>query len=281
MKYCEIAPPLLLAEHVECFWSLRSTGDATRLPPQRIFPDGCIELIVNLADPFAEPGPQGLVRQPLHFVVGQMQQPLEIVATGNVHLLGIRFHPTGARKILGIPMGALTGQIVPVDALHRELGAAVRQVCDVTDYRERWRIIESALRRMAAQGKPVDLIVWNTLTRLLATDGDVSVTQLTAAAGVSRRQLERKFDDWVGLAPKTLARILRFQRVFKAHENGAANWAEIAAECGYCDQSHLIRDFRQFAGGCPSALTISHDSLTELFMRKNRLTHSSKTLSQD
>jgi AraC-like DNA-binding protein len=85
----------------------------------------------------------------------------------------------------------------------------------------------------------------------------------------------------VGLAPKTLGRILRFQHVFKAQQDDAANWAEIAVACGYFDQSHLIRDFRQFTGECPSALNVSHDSLTELFMRKNRVTHSSKTLFQD
>lgn len=280
MKYSEVRPSLALAEHIECFWSLQSDGDATDLPPQRIFPDGCVELIVNLADPFAERAPNGLARQPKHIVVGQMEHPLEIVATGRVHLLGVRFQPHGARKILGLPMSELSGRIVPVDDLHRELGAAARSACDVADSRERLGIIEAAMQRRATQGKQVDATVRETLKWLLKTDGVTSVEYLTAAAGVSRRQLERKFKEWVGLTPKTLARILRFQRVFKAQQNGAANWAEIAAECGYFDQSHLIRDFRQFAGDCPSALTISHDSLTEIFMRKNRLTQSSKMFSR-
>lgn len=57
--------------------------------------------------PFAERGPNGLARQPQHFVAGQMERPLEIVATGRVHLLGIRFHPPGGRTILGIELGRL------------------------------------------------------------------------------------------------------------------------------------------------------------------------------
>lgn len=277
MKYREIPPPPALAQFVECYWMLQSNGSAANLPPQRILPDGCVEMIVNFAEPFAERTANGFARQPLSFVAGQMEKPLEIVPTGRVHILGIRFHPSGARRILGIPMRELSGKIAPLEALHRELAAAVRSACTAGDSRERLRIIERALVKRASEGRDADSVVWGALKRLLESDGCVSVEELTAAAGISRRQLERKFHDWVGLTPKTLGRILRFQRVFKALESGAANWAEIAAECGYYDQSHLIRDFRQFAGECPSALNVPQDSLTEYFMRKNRMTQFSKT----
>jgi len=280
MKYREIPPPAALAEHLECFWILQSNGDASHLPPQRILPDGCVELIVNFADPFSERGPHGFVRQPQHFVVGQMEQALEIVPTGRVHLLGIRFQPSGARRILGVPIHELSGRIVPMDALHRELGAAVRSACAASNGPARLRILEAALCRRATAGKPADPAVWGALKHMLETDGCAPVQELLAAAGISRRQLERKFKDWVGLTPRTLGRILRFQKVFKALESGAANWAEVAADCGYFDQSHLIRDFRQFAGECPSALAIPQDSLTEVFMRKNRMTQFSKTPSR-
>ena len=270
MRYREIPPPASLASSIECFWLLQSNGDAANLPPQRILPDGCVEMIINFAEPFAERTASGFVRQPRHFVVGQMERAIEIVPTGRVHILGIRFHPAGARKILGIPMQELNGKMVPLDALQRDLAAAVRAACDATENRDRLRILETALLARVSAQHEVDPAVWGALRMLLQTDGCVSVEEMTAASGISRRQLERKFHDWVGLTPKTLGRILRFQKVFKALESGDANWAEIAADCGYYDQSHLIRDFRQFAGECPSALTVGEDSLTELFMRKNR-----------
>ena len=157
------------------------------------------------------------------------------------------------------------------------LAAAVRQACEAGDNRERLRITEAALLKRATDGKEADPVIWGALKKMLETDGCVAVEELTADAGISRRQLERKFHDWVGITPKILGRILRFQKVFKALESGAANWAEVAAECGYYDQSHLIRDFRQFAGECPSELQVQQDSLTEVFMRKNRMTQKSKT----
>lgn len=280
MRYREIQPAAALAGHIECYWMLQSNGSAANLPSQRILPDGCVEMIVNFAEPFAQRNAAGAFeRQPLHFVVGQMQAPVEIKPTGSVKGLGIRFHPAGARKILGIPMQELSGRMVPLEALQHDLVDAVRSACGAGETRERLRIIEAALLKRAAQGSDADPAVWGALKRLLETDGCVMIEELTAQAGVSRRQLERKFQDWVGLTPKVLGRILRFQRVFKALESGAANWAEVAADCGYYDQSHLIRDFRQFAGECPSALNVPQDSLTEIFMRKNRMTHFSKTRS--
>ncbi len=277
MKYREIAPPAALAEHVECYWLLQSNGSAAGFPPQRILPDGCVEMILNFADPFAERCEESFARQPLHFVVGQMEQPKEIVPTGRVNLLGIRFHPAGARKLLGVPMQELSGRVVPLEALQRDLAAAAKSASRASETRERIRIFEAALMKRAADKREADPAVWGAMKRLLESDGCVFIEELTVQAGISRRQLERKFRNWVGLTPKMLGRILRFQKVFKALESGAENWADVAAECGYYDQSHLIRDFRQFAGMCPSALEVPQDSLTEIFMRKNRTSQFSKT----
>lgn len=277
MKYCEIPPPGALAMQIECFWLLQSNGSQAAPVPQRILPDGCVEMILNFAEPFAERGPRGFQRQPLHFVVGQMESPKEIVPTGRMDLIGIRFHPAGARKVLGIPMRELTERLIPLELLHRELNATVQAVGNADGVRAKLGILQDGLRRRVAHGSESDRVVRSASRRLMESDGCVSIRELTTQCGVSRRQLERKFSEWVGLTPKTLGRILRFQRVFKALESGGANWADVAACCGYYDQSHLIRDFRQFAGGCPSALEIPGDSLTEKFMRKNRTSHFSKT----
>src|SRR6185503_4901844 len=79
--------------------------------------------------------------------------------------------------------------------------------------------------------------------RIVDTAGKVSVDQLASDAGISSRQLERRFLREVGLGPKLLGRIIRFQHVFRAVEQCDATWSAIAVECGYYDQAHLIRDF--------------------------------------
>ena len=75
----------------------------------------------------------------------------------------------------------------------------------------------------------------------------------------------------VGVGPKLLCRLLRFQQVFRAVDQNVAEWAGIAFECGYYDQAHLINDFRQFAQQTPAVLLANSSVLTEAFTRKNRV----------
>jgi transcriptional regulator GlxA family with amidase domain len=97
------------------------------------------------------------------------------------------------------------------------------------------------------------------------------VDTLASEAGISTRQLRRRFLMEVGVGPKLLCRLLRFQQVFRAVDQNVAEWAGIAFECGYYDQAHLINDFRQFAQQTPAVLLANSSGLTEAFTRKNRV----------
>jgi transcriptional regulator GlxA family with amidase domain len=106
--------------------------------------------------------------------------------------------------------------------------------------------------------------------KIVECRGLVSVDQLAHEAGISARQLERRFLNEVGVGPKLLSRIIRFQQVFRAVESCEVAWAPVAVECGYYDQAHLIRDFNQFAHQTPAVLFSQQSSLTESFTRKSR-----------
>lgn len=97
------------------------------------------------------------------------------------------------------------------------------------------------------------------------------VAAIAEDLGSSTRSLERAFLDRVGCAPKTFARIARFQRALALRETYPQwRWARVAVESGYYDQAHLIADFRQFSGMTPA---LHHDDLTEmemLFLRARR-----------
>jgi AraC-like DNA-binding protein len=76
---------------------------------------------------------------------------------------------------------------------------------------------------------------------------------MAESIGWSRKHLARRFADEVGLAPKAVSRIVRFNRAIAAARNAGASWAGIAADCGYADQAHMVREFGQFAGRSPAA----------------------------
>ena len=87
-----------------------------------------------------------------------------------------------------------------------------------------------------------------------ARHGCISIDELAHAAGLSPRQFRRVCLELTGLTPKFLARVLRFRRALAATHTGRPDCAALAADCGYYDQPHLIRDFRQFAGRSPMAV---------------------------
>lgn len=237
-------------------------------------PDGCVELIFNLADPFKRYHPNHQVEiQPLALVAGQMRHYAMIAPTGRVKLLGIRFHPGGALPFFRFPLHELTDQIIGLDAVWHKLGselaARIRAACST---RERIAIIESALTARLAQRHQTDALVNAVVGWIVQRNGLVSIEHLQKNLGISSRQLERKFKTFVGLSPKFLCRILRFQKVFKAVEQPhAANWSHIALECGYYDQAHFIHDFKAFTGQNPSAYFDADHPMSEYFTRKNRL----------
>jgi transcriptional regulator GlxA family with amidase domain len=105
----------------------------------------------------------------------------------------------------------------------------------------------------------------------------MSVGALADRAGLSARQFERRFRQAVGIPPKLFSRMQRFQRVFPALASAGGRWADAAMRCGYYDQAHLIRDFREFAGKPPAALLAEDSDLARHFVDGARMSHFSKT----
>jgi AraC-like DNA-binding protein len=277
MHYREIKPTLPLRRFVECFWALESDRSNAGAPPERILPDGCIELILNFGDRFFQHGESNRQLQPRNFIVGQMTGPILISAGGKVELLGIRFQPGGTRPFFPAPADKITDTVIDLGSFSSRFERELLEACEHgPTVAHRIAAVDAYLCERLSKSE-YDLWLIKLTTRIIASRGLVSVDQLAADAGVSNRQLERRFRREVGIGPKLLARIVRFQQVFRAVEQCDSAWATVAVECGYYDQAHLIRDFNQFAQQTPAVLFASQSSLTESFTRKTRTSDFSNT----
>ena len=277
MRYREIPPQAPLNSSVECFWTLEGDGPSIGGAPERILPDGCVELILNFGDRFSQHDNNRRELQPRHFLVGQMSGPILISPNGAVELLGIRFHPGGTAPFLRIPMSELRDRIADLGSLSSELERELVSLSqELPLLADRIAAVEAALMarlHRASYESPATHLA----ARIVDSAGRISIDQLAADAGISSRQLERRFMREIGVGPKLLGRIVRFQQVFRAVERSDSAWASIAVECGYYDQAHLIRDFNQFAGQTPAVLFAEQRALTESFTRKARTSHFSNT----
>jgi len=213
-----------------------------------------VPLILNLGAPWqiADPGSPPQRRD--SFVAGMHAAP-SLVHAGDTAwaCIELRLTPLGAHRLLGLPMHELANRTVELEELlpgASELTARLGETCS---WSRRFDLVEAFLARRLAGSVPPSLEVEWSWHRLRRSGGRASIGGLAAELGWSHRRLIARFREQIGLAPKTAARVLRFDRAVGAlRSTTARGLAEIALDCGYFDQAHLNRDFRELAGTTPT-----------------------------
>lgn len=239
-RYEEFEPPAALKPFVRVIWTYADPDPAPVV--QRIAPDGCPELILDIGSPYEEQDEGGVWRlQPSTIFAGQMTRPLALRPAGPTELVAIRFEPDGARDWLGLPLDSATdrrldmrdrlaGFTAPAGDPAGQVEAFVRWL-EEQRLRADWRI-DPAVRAEAER----------------AAADEVS----PARSPADQRALQRRFADRVGVSPRMLRSIFRFRRVFDhaAHPGKpeAESWLGAGLEAGYFDQPQMARDFRRFLG---------------------------------
>ena len=274
MNYCQVKPSAAVSRYVELYWMLEDSSPASNV--QRILPDGRPALILNFGHPFESHTDGVWNSQPECFFVGQITRPLLLRPSGPAGMLGIQFRPHGAAQLLRLPMSELTDSAIALDDLSRRLFRKLDVLRDLSSLTKALAALDSVLNALAQQNRAEDNLVSHAVRDIERSGGLLSVGDLADRLGWSTRQLQRRFKDSVGISPKLFGRMQRFQRVFRAME-GNQDWADAAAHCGYYDQAHLIRDFREFSGKTPTALLNQEIDLARHFIHPPEVSHFSKT----
>jgi AraC-like DNA-binding protein len=267
-RYREYALEPPLDALVECVWFLAQDARSGAAPDvQRIPPDGCVEIIFHLGERFDQLANGRRRPQPGAMVIGVWTQPIAIVPPGRFDTVGVRIRPGCASAFSAEPMDRFTDTVTDATAVWGRAIAAVRdRLGDARGDAGRVAIVSEFLVSRLRQRDPA---VAAAIARILSTRGRQSIDALARAAGVNHRRLERAFRAHVGVPAKTLSRIVRFQHVLRhSTPDTAGAWADVAATCGYADQSHLIRDFAQFTGTTPVQLAAAEPELADYFRRR-------------
>ena len=265
LTYREIPPSPPVAPYVRCLWHLKGTPAASN-EPQPIVPDGCVEIVLNRADRFLRV--QGETRlQPAAMVVGQLSGPVVVLPSGAVDVWGVRLHPWSAAAFLGTPVIELNESMIVLDSMRRELA----RFASIVDFEGADALVErvlvEALARHASECRAPDSGV-RAAVELITGDATLpSIRMVGARLGRSTRWVQRTFRETIGLGPKMLVRISRVQRAMRiATAHPGRSWSSIAADVGYFDQSHLVRDFRQLVGCTPSEFLARDRAITDAFI---------------
>lgn len=231
MAYAEREPPASLRASVACLWRREVVADPI---PGLILPDGCVDLIWEAG--------RGV------FLAGPDTRPVPTDPGQGQLLRGVRLRPGAGGTVLGLPLDPLRNLRIDLADLHP---SAARILHGDLDPDEALRQLVALTGRFAEERPPDPALL--AAARML-DDPAVRVHELGARLGISERQLRRRFTAAVGYGPKTLHRVLRFQRFMTMLGSEKEGLAELAVRAGYTDQAHLTRESTALAGRSPAAL---------------------------
>ncbi|PBB69317.1 AraC family transcriptional regulator [Mesorhizobium sp. WSM4312] len=218
-----------------------------------------VPLVISFAEPFAI----GLGRTPgdndrfASFAAGLFAGPVMIESFGAACCIQVNFTPLGARRFFRLPMSELTDTMVVLDDVLGAEGTALRErLGNASDWASRFDLAETFVTARLERAAETPLEIAWAYDRIIASGGRVRISSIAEKLGWSRKHLAGSFSNAIGIGPKTLSRIVRFNRALGLSRRQTADWADIAADCGYADQAHMVREFRDLAGDAPTALSV-------------------------
>lgn len=268
------APPL--AAFVDYIWAY-SGFDSPQLK-ERIFPTGTFEIVFNLQRDALRIY-HSLTSAPRRFSGAVVSGPYEAGfftdTTEEAAVIGVHFKPGGAFPFLGISADELADMHLDLGTIWGSAASETRErLCATDSSRQQFRLLENLLLARLRRPWEHHPAVALALEGFSKENTRTVVRKLAREAGYSDRRFIDLFRVEVGLNPKLFNRIQRFQRLLAQVDPAARpNWSELALNCGYFDQSHLIRDFLAFTGVSPADYVhrLNHFRMKDLRFKFNHL----------
>lgn len=219
-----------------------------------------VPLIINFGAPYrlfsgATQGGDAVARS--SFVAGLYDTWAAVEGPTFSCAMQVNFTPFAAFQLLRTPLSLLHNSSVECTTVFGAVGSAlVEQLGNAVDWPARFALLDTFLRARLTNAPTIPAELYWCWDALASSDGRIPIAELVARTQWSPRRLINAFRMYAGLPPSTIAGLTRFERavsVIDAQTSMTGRWSALAFDCGYADQSHLIRDFSRFAGCTPTA----------------------------
>lgn len=243
---------------------MENRGGGSGLSRFRVLPDTCLELFVN----YIEAGPtqigdryvSGKTRS---FIVARMNNYLDVNSPSTIGFVSVCFHPGSARHFFPIPMKETVTSPIALKDIMRDFSLSLEEaVAEANTNEQRVKCLQQFLVNLLIKNSHPDKAVDYCVNQINYHRGKLSIHSLAREAGISNRQLVRRFDEQIGISPKEFARVTKFihsLNVLKSYPR--MSLTQIAYESGYYDQAHFIHDYQEFAGYSPRNLLRANHTL--------------------
>ena len=248
----QIKPTPLLSGIVRHFLVIESDAKSA----MRIFSDGNTGVVFNYGDAlfYQNEMHSASASLPACFLYGQLDRYRNVWAQGSIRLLIAVLHPFGAAALLKMPASELRNQIVGCeDCFKTDVPLVNDEIATSFVIHDKIRAAERFLLSQLADFNSSNALVTHVVNIIHTQNGLVPVARLAALTGTTERQLQRKFEEHIGISPKRYAGITRMQYALRMlrKRSGDLSLAGIACESGFFDQAHLIREMKGLSGLTP------------------------------
>ncbi|MBT1706106.1 helix-turn-helix domain-containing protein [Chryseosolibacter indicus] len=257
MIYKLYAPSPLLNEYVKFYHLLHFDLRGRSIPPTKVyFPhaEQCLTFDPRGRVTGLNRDTERQQRRSFSYLSRQQTSVYDLKFDEDYVMLKVVFQPGGLFRLFGTPLRKLGNDYVDADAVIPGVRHVNDQLANAITYEQMVGVVDRFLISRTSKAKP--LLPFDKVLKMLdAGNPFQSIDWVASQACLSVRQLERKYDERIGVSPMLYHRIVRFNKAFSIKEkNPSLSWFTIALTCGYSDLSHLIKDFKQLAGSTPSQL---------------------------
>ena len=249
-------PSYPLNQFIESFFYY--TGFSPEHAVDRFLPDGNVQLIFDLTDypKFIYDNDTLKEIQACRNVwfSGFRTEPITIPSGKESEMLIVNFHRGKAFPFLNEPMHGLTNYVVDAELVLRHDMLNLREQLKetLTVARKFWKLEDNLLKHYRANLQENPFVNY-VITKIVTTPEICSLKEISSKVGYSQKHLIKIFKDHVGVTPKDFLKVIRFQKAVEEIErHNTINWAALAFDCGFYDQSHFIADFKTFSGFTPA-----------------------------
>ncbi len=267
MIYRKQSPEEGLKEIVKDFWMVESGPDVPS-EVEKIIPDGYPELIFHYGDPYRTNISGQWSDQQRSLLAGQISHYFFLRNTGQKGMFAIKFQPWAVRELLGINMFSIKDRVVAVVGPPFEKLLPIQKVATSKwsfekKIRETSYLLQAIERKEEQQKKGKQAV-----KMILESKGEIALATIREKLEISERSLERYFKLCIGLSPKFYSRIIRFSHIFALVNDDLFRWTDIGYLKGFYDQSHFIKNFKEFTGEEPSRYGFDAENMANFFLKK-------------
>jgi AraC-like DNA-binding protein len=253
-------PEQQLLPYVALIWVFESRSGVPLADSRLIVPDGRAKIIVPYRNSLCAAVHTQLLNAKEHhiFLVGIQMHPTTIASTATeTGTIGIELTPKGLYHLFKLSMHEITNRMMSFEEIFGLWGARLQnKVGNVEDPHAKIALLQMALTHLLRQNDKEYALLDHALDLLAQTHGMMRVQDLAVHLGYTRRYVDRLFQEHIGVSPKSLASILRFQEVYQGWmQHPSPTFFRDQWPAYYYDQSHFIKEFKRFTGVTPQHYT--------------------------